>query len=190
MLELIDKVSLAFGHVTRLFFLGMFFIVTAVVAASSYVLLVLAPFEYSYGQDDLAFADLIALALLTLASWRYFHRGRQSQTPLWPLLKRFTFTLTFVTLLLLSALGVFASMALVEPTLATEQLSGGGDDLLLYSIFCIFIVAIYGATPLPALSGTNLASHKPSAVQKTDDNESDRFEAEPPTLSPSTDRKS
>lgn len=105
MLELIDKVSLAFGHVTRLFFLGMFFIVTAVVAASSYMLLVLAPFEYSYGQDDLALADLIALVLLALASWRYFHRGRQSQMTLWPLLKRFAFTLTFVTLLLLSALG-------------------------------------------------------------------------------------
>jgi hypothetical protein len=190
MLQIFDKMSLVFGHLTRLLTLGVFFIVTTGVAATSYALLISATFEYSYGQDDLALADLIALALLALASWRYFHRGRQSRMTLWPLLKRFAFTLTFVTLLLLSALGVFASMALVEPELANEELAGGVDDLVLYGIFCIFIVAIYGATPLPALSSPSLASHKPSAVQRNDDNESDRFGAEPPTLTPSTERKS
>jgi len=191
MLQIFDKISLVFGHLTRLLTLGIFFIVTTAVAASSFALLVSAPFEYSYGQDDLALADLIALMLLALVSWRYFGRGRQSRMTLWPLLKRFAFTLTFVTLLLLSALGVFfASMASVEPELASKQLAGGGDDFLLYGIFCIFIVAIYGATPLPALSSTSLTGHKPSAVQRNADNESDRFEAEPPTLTPSTERKS
>ena len=190
MLQILDKLSLIFGHLARAVTICIFFIITTAIAVSSFALLVSAPFEYSYGQDDLALADLIVLGLLALASWRYFQRGRQSRITLWPLLKRFGFTLTFVTLLLLSAMGVVASMALVEPELANEQLAGGGDDLLLYSIFCIFIVAIYGATPLPALSSTNLVSHESSAFQKNDDNESDRFEVEPPTLTPSTERKS
>jgi hypothetical protein len=190
MLQIFDKMSLVFGHLTRLLTLGVFFIVTTGVAATSYALLISATFEYSYGQDDLALADLIALALLALASWRYFHRGRQSRMTLWPLLKRFAFTLTFVTLLLLSALGVFASMALVEPELANEELAGGVDDLVLYGFFCIFIVAIYGATPLPALSSKNSESYKPAPVKGDEGNESDDFESEPPTLTPSTERKS
>jgi len=151
-LQLFNKLSLAFGHVTGFLSLGIFFIATAAIAVSSYVLLVSAPFEYSYGQDDIALADLIALALLALATWRYFRRGRESQTPLWPLLKRLAFILTFVTLLLLSALGIMASILFVEPDLANEQLAGGADDLMLYGVFSIFIIAIYGATPLPPLS--------------------------------------
>lgn len=189
MLELLDKASLAFGHLTRLIFLGMFFVITAVVAASSVVFLVAAPFEYSYGQDDLALADLIVLALFALASWRYFRRGRQSQTRLWPLLKRFAFTLTFVTLLLLSAMGIFASMALVEPELANEQIAGGIDDLVLYSVFCMFILAIYGATPLPALSSQHEAKQRGSSRQREGQNASNYSEPEPPTLNPSYENK-
>lgn len=190
MLKILDKLSLIFGHVTRAFTIGVFFIVTTVIAASSYAFLVSAPFEYSYGQDDLALADLTVLALLALASWRYFHRGRQSQTTFWALLKRFAFILTFVTLLLLSALGVLASIASVEPELARQQFVPGAGDLLLYGIFCVFIIAIYGATPLPALSSRADVGQKRSSVQQDEENVSDYVATEPPTLNPSTESKS
>ena len=70
MLTLLNNLSLAVGHLTRVLSIGIFSIVTAVIAVFSYVLLVSATFEYSYGQDDLALADLIALALLAMATWR------------------------------------------------------------------------------------------------------------------------
>lgn len=189
MRQILDKLSLIFGHITRVLTIGIFFIGTTAIAASSFALLVSAPFEYSVGQDDLALADLIVLVLLALATWRYFHRGRQSQTPLWPLLKRFAFTLTFVTLLLLSALGILVSIALVEPDLASEQFAGGADDLLLYGIFCIFIVAIYGATPLPPLTSQTVVRQKRSPGERDDQNESNCSEPEPPTLTPSTENR-
>lgn len=185
MLQLFNKLSLVFGHLTRFLSLGIFFIATAAIAVSSYVLLVSAPFEYSYGQDDIALADLIALALLALATWRYFRRGRESQTPLWPLLKRFAFILTFVTLLLLSALGIMASILFVEPDLANEQLAGGADDLMLYGVFSIFIVAIYGATPLPPLSYQPDPKGNPFPGREKDKNSERGSEPEPPTLNPS-----
>lgn len=185
MLQLFNKLSLVFGHLTRFLSLGIFFSSTAVIAVSSYVLLVSAPFEYSYGQDDIALADLIALALLTLATWRYFRRGRESQTPLWPLLKRFAFTLTFVTLFLLSALGIMASILFVEPDLANEQLAGGADDLMLYGVFSIFIIAIYGATPLPPLSYQTDPEGNPMPGRQKAKNSGNSSEPEPPTLNPS-----
>ena len=185
MLQLINNLSLVFGHLTRFLSVGIFFTTTAVVAVSSYVLLVSAPFEYSVGQDDLALADLIALGLLAVATWRYFHRGRESQTPLWPLLKRFAFTLTFVSLLLLSALGIMASILFVEPDLANEQLAGGADDLMLYGVFSIFIIAIYGATPLPPLSYQTDPERNSSSGRHRDQNSGNSSDPEPPTLNPS-----
>lgn len=190
MLQILDKLSLFFGHITRALTIGVFFIITSAIATSGYALLVSAPFEYSYGQDDLALADLIVLVLLALASWRFFHRGKQSQMTLWPLLKRFAFTLTFITLLLLSALGLLASIASVEPELASEQFPGGAEDLFVYGIFFVFIVAIYGATPLPALSSQTWVRRKASSGQHDNQKESNCSEPESPTLNPSTESKS
>lgn len=190
MLQSLNTLSLAFGHLTRLLSHGIFFIFIAVVAVLSYVLLVSATFEYSYGQDDLALADLIVLALLALATWRYFHRGKQSQTTLWPLLKRFAFTLTFITLVLLSVVGVFASIALVEPELANEHLTGGADDLLLYGIVGTFIIAIYGATPLPPLSFQTPVPSKQFSGRQDDRHAGNSCsEPEPPTLDPSAEKQ-
>ncbi|MBU2874299.1 hypothetical protein [Marinobacter salexigens] len=189
MLHLLNNLSLAVGYLARFLSIGIFSIVTAVVAVSSYVLLVSATFEYSYGQDDLALADLIVLALLAMATWRYFHRGKQSQTTLWPLLKRFAFTLTFITLVLLSVVGIFASIALVEPELASEHLAGGADDLLLYGIFCAFIIAIYGATPLPPLSFQTDVAGKQFPGRKDDRHVGNSSEPEPPTLDPSAENQ-
>lgn len=189
MFQVFDKISLALGHVIGFLALSLFFIVTAFVSVSSFGLLISAPFEYGYGQDDLALADLIALSLLALASWRYFRRGIQSGTKLWPLLKRFAFTLTFVALLLLSALGIFASIASIEPELANEQLAGGADDLLLYGIFGIFVVAIYGATPLPALFFQSERGQDAASAQRNDGHEAESPEAKPPILNPSTESR-
>ncbi|MBU2955825.1 hypothetical protein [Marinobacter sp. F3R08] len=190
MLTFLNNLSLAIGHMTRVLFFGIFSIATAVIAVFSYVLLVSATFEYSYGQDDLALADLIALALLAMATWRYFHRGRQSQTALWPLLKRFAFTLTFITLVLLSIVGIFASITLVEPELANEHLTGGADDLLLYGIFGTFIVAIYGATPLPPLSFQTPVPSKQFSGRQDDRHAGNSCsEPEPPTLDPSAEKQ-
>ena len=189
MLQLFNNLSLALGHLTHFLTIGMFSIVTAVIAVFSYVLLVSATFEYSYGQDDLALADLIVLALLAMATWRYFHRGKQSQTSLWPLLKRFAFTLTFITLLLLSVVGIFASIALVEPELANEHLAGGADDLLLYGIFCTFIIAIYGATTLPPLPFQTDVADKQFSGRKDDRHAGNSSEPEPPTLDPSAEKQ-
>lgn len=189
MLQILDKLSLAFGHMARLLTLGVFFLITALVAASTFALLISAPFEYSYGQDDLALSDLIVLSLLALVSWRYFQRGRQSQTGFWPLIKRLTFTVTFVTLLLLSALGFLASIASLEPEIASEPLAGGADDLILYGVFCIFIIAIYGATPLPALSKQAEMNHNGAATHQYNESHSNHEQVEPPILNPSTENQ-
>lgn len=182
MLELLDKLSLAVGHTARLITVVAFFALTAAISVGSISFLVSMPFEYSFGQDDLSLADVIALALLAAVTWRYFRRGRQSGAGSWNLIKRFSFSITFTSLILLSAIGVFACAAIVDPDLVANEETTGFDDLFQYGLFAVFITAIYGSTLLPPiLSDTTKANagspngHQPSAAEPGQ-------EAEPPTL--------
>lgn len=190
MLEIVNKLSLTFGHIARAITVGLFLSLTTAIAILSFSLLIISPFEYSYSQDDLALADLVALVLLGLASWRYFSRGRQSGTSLWPLIKRFVFTVAYTTLVLLSVLALAASIARVEPELATEAAAGGVDDMLLYGVFCVFIATIFGATPLPPLFQSADRASQSSPIRRETTWNKGFEEAEPPTLEPTPDSDS
>ena len=62
--QIFDKVSLAIGHTARALTLLSFYLLTALIAALTLLALLSAPFEYTFSQDDLAFADVVSLILL------------------------------------------------------------------------------------------------------------------------------
>ena len=138
MLHLLDKISLAFGHTTRVVTLFGFYLVTGLIAAATLFALVAAPFEYSVSQDDLAMADVVSLALIALVVWCFLQRGRQSGRSWWSLIQRMAFTFTFATLLCLGALaalfGLSAYFSESGHAGSNLVLSGGYDDLLTYSL--------------------------------------------------------
>lgn len=177
--QIFDKMSLAIGHTARALTLLSFYLLTGLIAASTLLALVSAPFEHTISQDDLAFADVVSLTFIGLVSWRFFRRGSQSGISGWGLLKRFSFSITYTTLICIAVLAFFLSATYFDPEIIESDLAltGGYEDLLTYGLTGLFLAVIYGSTPLPPLIARN-----------SSENSSDH-PSEPPTLKPEKDQE-
>lgn len=188
MAQFLDKTSLFIGHVAKILTLLSFYLITALIAAATLFALISVPFEHSVSQDDLALADIVSLALIGLASWRFFQRGSQSGLSGWALVKRFSFALTYTTLLCVAVFALFLSVAYFYPETVKSDLvvlTGGYDDLLTYGLAGIFISVIYGATSLPSLFSREASGRHDSKSS----NQHPVHSPEPPILKPDTEKE-
>ncbi len=186
--QFFDKVSLAIGHTARALTLVSFYLLTGTIAALTLAALASAPFEYTISQDDLAFADVASLILLGLVSWRFFRRGSQSGLSGWALLKRFSFSLTFTSLICVAVLALFLSAAYFDPEIIESDptMTGGYEDLLTYGLTGLFLAVIYGSTPLPPLFSREASAMASTGHESHNPEQNSDHSAAPPTLKPET----
>ena len=186
--QIFDKVSLAIGHTARALTLLSFYLLTALIAALTLLALLSAPFEYTFSQDDLAFADVVSLILLGVVSWRFFRRGGQSGLSGWALVKRFSFSLTYTTLICVAVLALFLSAAYFDPEIIESDptLTGGYEDLLTYGLTGLFLTVIYGSTPLPPLISSEASAMASREYEPNNPGQNSDHSPEPPTLKPET----
>ncbi len=186
--QFFDKVSLAIGHTARVLTLLSFYLLTALIAALTLLALLSAPFEYTFSQDDLALADVVSLILLGVVSWRFFRRGGQSGLSGWALVKRFSFSLTYTTLICVAVLALFLSAAYFDPEIIESDpaLTGGYEDLLTYGLTGLFLAVIYGATPLRPLFSRGASEMASDEYASNNTEKSSDDSPEPPTLKPET----
>lgn len=191
MSQIFDKMSLAIGHTARALTLLSFYLLTGLIAGLTLLALVSAPFEYSISQDDLAFADVVSLTFIGLVSWRFFRRGSQSGLSGWGLLKRFSFSITYTTLICAAVLALFLSATYFDPEIIESDLAltGGYEDLLTYGLTGLFLAVIYGSTPLPPLISRETSAIPAKRCNSNSSEKSSDHSSEPPTLKPEMDQE-
>lgn len=189
--QIFDKMSLAIGHTARALTLLSFYLLTGLIAGLTLLALVAAPFEYTISQDDLAFLDVVSLTSIGLVSWRFFRRGSQSGLSGWGLLKRFSFSITYTTLICTAVLAFFLSATYFDPEIIESDLAltGGYEDLLTYGLTGLFLAVIYGSTPLPPLISRETSATPARRCNSNRSEKSSDHSSEPPTLKPETDQE-